>query len=262
MRWINFLISRPIGVMSCFSPDARNAMRPIRVSSPTRTTIPTASPTTATQRAPVDDVTSLTAAAAAADNAVEHNEHNALLKNETGQQCVHGSSKLSSNQPSFKNPFRFVCWHCVPPNRCVYFYYYHHRPLYSSSKSSVWLSGNSVTSLDNSGLYWTVFARNRDTAVPAEENGELQTLICVLVSRPRRCPTLSNPVLWQSWMAAYPSCTLQMKTLFPGWLLLPTIPSLCCRTTLQKLKVRVLPYTEENANKNVTCIDFWTHTHF
>jgi len=29
--------------------------------------------------------------------------------------------------------------------------------------------------------------------------------------------TLSNPVLWQSWMAAYPSCTLQMKMPFPGW---------------------------------------------
>jgi len=37
-------------------------------------------------------------------------------------------------------------------------------------------------------------ARNRDTAVPAEGNGDLQTLICVLVARPRRCPTLSNPV--------------------------------------------------------------------
>ena len=40
-------------------------------------------------------------------------------------------------------------------------------------------SGNQVlTSLDNS---WTVFARNRNTAVPAEGNGDLQTLICVLV---------------------------------------------------------------------------------
>ena len=33
----------------------------------------------------------------------------------------------------------------------------------------------------------------RDTAVPAEGNGNLQTLICVLVARPRRCLTLSNP---------------------------------------------------------------------
>ena len=43
------------------------------------------------------------------------------------------------------------------------------------------------------------------------------TLICVLAARPRQCPTLSNPVLWQSWMAAYSGYTLQMKTLFPGW---------------------------------------------
>ena len=28
---------------------------------------------------------------------------------------------------------------------------------------------------------------------------------------------LSNPVPWQKWMAAYLGCTLQMKTLFPGW---------------------------------------------
>jgi len=30
-------------------------------------------------------------------------------------------------------------------------------------------------------------------------------------------PTLSNPDLQQNWMAAYPGCTLQMKTLFPSW---------------------------------------------
>ena len=46
-----------------------------------------------------------------------------------------------------------------------------------------------LTSLGNNGLCWTVFARNRDTAVPAEGNGNLQTLICVLVARPRRCLT-------------------------------------------------------------------------
>ena len=34
---------------------------------------------------------------------------------------------------------------------------------------------------------------DRDTVVPAEGNGDLKTLICVLVARPRRCPTLSNP---------------------------------------------------------------------
>jgi len=78
--------------------------------------------------------------------------------------------------------------------------------------------GNRVsTSLSNSGLCWTVFARNRDTVVPAEKNGDLQTLICVLVERPRRCSTLSNPVPWQNWMAAYLGYTLRMKTLFRGW---------------------------------------------
>jgi len=79
-------------------------------------------------------------------------------------------------------------------------------------------SGNRVsTSLCNSGRCWTVFARNRDTAVPAEGNGDLQTLICVLVARPRRCPTLSNLVPWQNWMAAYLGYTLRMKTLFRSW---------------------------------------------
>jgi len=65
--------------------------------------------------------------------------------------------------------------------------------------------------------YWTVFAQNRDTAVPAEGNGDLQTLICVLVARPRRFSTLSNPVIWQNWMAAYLGYTLRMKTPFCGW---------------------------------------------
>ena len=58
---------------------------------------------------------------------------------------------------------------------------------------------------------------NRDTAVPAEGNGGLQTLICVLVARPRRCPTLSNPVPWQNWIVAYLGYTLWMKMLFRGW---------------------------------------------
>ena len=43
------------------------------------------------------------------------------------------------------------------------------------------------------------------------------TLICVLVARPRRCLTLSNPVPWQNWIAAYLGYTLRMKTLFCGW---------------------------------------------
>jgi len=79
-------------------------------------------------------------------------------------------------------------------------------------------SGNRVsTSLGNDGLCWTVFTQNRDTAVPAEENGDLQTLICVLVARPIRSTTLSNPVPWQNWMAAYLGYTLWMKMLFRGW---------------------------------------------
>ena len=61
-------------------------------------------------------------------------------------------------------------------------------------------------SLGNSGLCWTVFARNRDTAVPAEGNGDLQTLICVLVVRPRRYSTLSNPVLWQNRLISATLC--------------------------------------------------------
>ena len=43
------------------------------------------------------------------------------------------------------------------------------------------------------------------------------TDMCPIAARPRWCHTLSNPVLWQSWMAAYPGYTLQMKTLFCGW---------------------------------------------
>jgi len=43
---------------------------------------------------------------------------------------------------------------------------------------------------------------------------------------------------------------------------LPTIPSVCYRTTLRKLEVRVLAYLEENADEYVTYFDFWTHTQF
>ena len=38
-----------------------------------------------------------------------------------------------------------------------------------------------------------------------------------IAARPKWCHTLSKSVLWQSWMAANPGYTLQMKTLFPGW---------------------------------------------
>jgi len=37
------------------------------------------------------------------------------------------------------------------------------------------------------------------------------------VARPRRCLTLSNPVSWQNWMAAYLGYTLRMRTLFHDW---------------------------------------------
>jgi len=43
--------------------------------------------------------------------------------------------------------------------------------------------------------HWSLlnhFHTNRDIAVPAKRNGDLQTLICVLVVRPRQCPTQST----------------------------------------------------------------------
>jgi len=49
--------------------------------------------------------------------------------------------------------------------------------------------------------------------VPAEGNGDLQTLICVLVARPRRCSALSNPVPTK----LNGDLSLRMKTLFCGW---------------------------------------------
>ena len=55
------------------------------------------------------------------------------------------------------------------------------------------------------------------TMLLKEGNGDLQTLICVLVARSRWCSTLSNPVPWQNWMADYLGYTLWMKTLFRGW---------------------------------------------
>ena len=79
------------------------------------------------------------------------------------------------------------------------------------------IESNVTATLNRLNLCWTIFAWHRDTAVPVEGNGDLQTLICVLVARPRRCLRLSNPVPWQNWMAAYLSYTLRMKTLFRGW---------------------------------------------
>ena len=77
--------------------------------------------------------------------------------------------------------------------------------------------GRVSTSLGSGGLCWAVFARSGGTAVPAEGDGSLQTLICVLVARPRRCLTLSNPVPWRDWMVACLGCALRVRTLFRGW---------------------------------------------
>jgi len=72
-------------------------------------------------------------------------------------------------------------------------------------------SGNQVlTSLGNSGLCWTVFARNRDTAVPAEGNGDLQTLIC-------HCGETQTMSPEKNWMAAYIGYTLRMKMADQLW---------------------------------------------
>ena len=65
------------------------------------------------------------------------------------------------------------------------------------------------------------FRTKRDTVVPAEGNGDLLVARpkwrLDLVARPRRCLTMSNPVLWQNWIAAYLRYTLQIKMLFHGW---------------------------------------------
>ena len=51
-------------------------------------------------------------------------------------------------------------------------------------------------------------------------------------------------------------CIILLEIYLSSYLLLPTIPSVSCRTTLRKFEVRVLAYLEENANENVTCINF------
>ena len=66
------------------------------------------------------------------------------------------------------------------------------------------------------------FARNRDTAVPAEGNGDLQTLICVLVARPRRCFMLSNPVPTKlngglSWLHSVDEDAVSWMTNYGPW---------------------------------------------
>ena len=58
--------------------------------------------------------------------------------------------------------------------------------------------------------YWSVTSVQRG-------GGLGRARLCVLVARLRRCLTLSNPVHWQNWMAAYLGYTLRMKMLFRGW---------------------------------------------
>ena len=75
-----------------------------------------------------------------------------------------------------------------------------------------------LTSLGNSGLYWTVFTRNRDTAVPAEGNGDLQTdtNLSDLWRDPYDVPycQILSPDKTE-WRPI--SATLRMNTLFHGW---------------------------------------------
>jgi len=55
-----------------------------------------------------------------------------------------------------------------------------------------------------------------------------------LVARLRRCLTLSNPVPWQNWMAAYLGYTLRMKTLFCGWPVMVNVTHTRRRRTIFK----------------------------
>jgi len=105
--------------------------------------------------------------------------------------CGNSNSQNNSYHPCSSSVARVVLFSVVSVCLCVYL---------------------SVSAMI--GLCWTVFAWNR---MPAEWNGDLQTLICVLVARPRRCLTLSNAVPRQNWMVAYLGYTLRMKTLFRGW---------------------------------------------
>ena len=51
-------------------------------------------------------------------------------------------------------------------------------------------------------------------------------------------------------------CLKEKKISSKIHVIFPIIPSVCCRGILRNLEVRVLAYLEENANENVTCIDF------
>ena len=87
-----------------------------------------------------------------------------------------------------------------------------------------------------------------------------QTLNCVLVARPKRCPTLSNPVPWQNWMAAYLSYTLQMKMLFRGWLIMVNDTHTRRRRSVKKQKAALMTYIYAWQAAGV-CLPFITYSH-
>ena len=99
---------------------------------------------------------------------------------------------------------------------------------------------------------------------------------CVLVARPRRCLTLTNPVTWQNWMAAYLGYTLRMRTLFRGWPIMVndthTRRRLCYYMTWERDDVpccRILPLTKLNGGLSTLCgwrrcfvaVQLWFMTH-
>ena len=108
--------------------------------------------------------------------------------------------------------------------------------------------------------------------MPAEGNGDLQTLICILVARPRRCLTLSNPVPWQNWMAAYLGYTLRMKTLFCGWPIMvhdmhtrrrsDLEPSFNSVTAVKMINSHVISYFLVGLLKNTLLKKYCQYQHF
>ena len=60
--------------------------------------------------------------------------------------------------------------------------------------AAAWVSNTAGRTQLSSSYYCYYYVLIMVTVVPAEGNGDLHTLICVLVARHRRCLTLSNPV--------------------------------------------------------------------
>ena len=100
---------------------------------------------------------------------------------------------------------------------------------------AVWLSGNALASINVVVLSQTQLVTSASDTISsvlhlhntsATKQGHcgacrrkwrLTDTDLWLVARPRQCLTLSNPVPWQNWMAAYLGYTLRMKALFRGW---------------------------------------------